>query len=112
MRLGPLVLGGASLVLSFVCGPVSHGLVAPAATAISGAPSHAELHLWSGVNTAFLISLGTLALGIGFYFARPVFLRAAHRLSALAALGPDRTYERIFSGVLGFAGVTRRRSTK
>jgi multicomponent Na+:H+ antiporter subunit A len=103
MRIGPGVLGLGCLVLSFICGPVGHAVVDPAASAIAAEHLESHLHLWAGFNPYLLISLVTLAVGVGLYCARPILLKAARRLSSVARIGPDAAYRGLLSGVLKFA---------
>ncbi|MBN2162850.1 MAG: DUF4040 domain-containing protein [Pontiellaceae bacterium] len=104
MRIGPMVLGGGSLLLAFFCGTIGHALVEPAASAIAGDALHVHLHLWAGFNQYLLISIATLLLGIGCYFVRPVFLKTALRLHPLVKAGPDAVYSLLLKSVLRFAG--------
>ncbi len=68
MLAGPLVLG----VLGLYFGLFSHGLqinsVTPTVAAILGDPALAkDLHLWTGINAALMLSLLTFATGIAIY---------------------------------------------
>jgi multicomponent Na+:H+ antiporter subunit A len=104
MRMGPLVLGIGSLALAFVCKDLGHAIVAPAASAIAAKELHVHLHLWAGFNRYLVISLMTLAIGIGCYCIRPFLARAVGRLLVLDRFGPDATYRALLSSVLKFAG--------
>jgi len=90
-------------VLAFVCGTIGHDIVAPAASAVSADELQVHLHLWAGFNKYLIISLVTLALGIGCYLARPVFLKAGQTLSFLVRFGPDAAYRGMLSSMLGLA---------
>ena len=103
MRIGPVILGLASLLLSFVAGWVGHAIIEPAASAVAGRHLDVHLHLWEGFNKVFFISLGTVALGTGFYVARPLFLKGASGLSFFTRFGPDAAYRGIVAAVLTFA---------
>jgi multicomponent Na+:H+ antiporter subunit A len=103
MRIGPVVLGLGCLILAFFCGAIGHAIVEPAATAIYAKPLEVHLHLWAGVNKALMISMITLALGVVFYIARPLFLKTGHGLKGVTKLGPDSVYQLILSSVLKFA---------
>ncbi len=103
MRVGPLVLGIGGLALAFFAGGVGHAIVEPAASAIAGSNQEVHLHLWAGVNRYLVISLVTLALGIGLYRARAAFPKRAERWAGLARFGPDATYRGLLALVLKFA---------
>lgn len=103
MRIGPVVLGIGCIALAIICGPVGHALVAPAASAIYAKHLDVDLHLWVGFNKYFVISLAGIALGTGFCFARPFFLKLGERLRIAARFGPDAAYRFLLSSVLKFA---------
>ena len=103
MLVGPLVLAA----LGAACGGVpslSEPLLAPAASAVLGAPAKVELHLWEGVSPALILSLLTFAAGAALYAAHP-------RLRARLARTPapaDPTWDRIMDGIAaGAYGLTR-----
>jgi multicomponent Na+:H+ antiporter subunit A len=50
-----------------------------------------------------MISLVTLAVGFGFYRARPLWLNLAQRLGGLARFGPDAAYRLALASTLRFA---------
>jgi multicomponent Na+:H+ antiporter subunit A len=103
MRFGPAALGLGCFVMSFFAGKVGHDLVQPAATAIAAKELEVHLHLWAGFNKAFMISLITLAIGVGLYFSRSFLLAVAGRLRVLVKFGPDATYDFLLNGVLKIA---------
>ncbi|MEM9794846.1 MAG: putative monovalent cation/H+ antiporter subunit A [Pseudomonadota bacterium] len=72
MLAGPLIL--AALGLWFGLFPdQAEALVRPATAAVLGAPAEVDLYLWAGINTAFLLSLATFAVGTVIYLAhRPI----------------------------------------
>jgi len=104
MRIGPAVLGLGCIGLAIVCGPLGHAVIAPAASAIAARELHVHLHLWPGFSRYLVISLITLALGIGFYLVRPVVVKWVNRILVLERVGPDAAYRALLSGVLKFAG--------
>ncbi len=103
MRVGPIILAVACLGLAFFAGTTGHTLIEPAASAIAGTPLKVHLHLWAGFNKYLVISLATLAIGIGFYRARPLWLNLAQRMAGWARFGPDATYQKLFASILKFA---------
>lgn len=100
MRIGPLVLGTGSLVLAFCSGWIGHAIIAPAAQAVAGQELDVHLHLWAGFNKYLLIGIITLALGVGCFCARPLFLKLGARLAGLGRIGPDATYRGLVAVVL------------
>jgi len=104
MRIGPIVLGLGSLMLAFFAGTIGHAIVEPAASAMAGTAHPVHLHLWAGFNKYLFISLFTLVLGLGFFRARPIWLKIAGRMGRLARFGPDATYRLLLASVLKFAG--------
>lgn len=104
MRFGPIILGAGCLALSFFLKPIGHGLIEPAASAIAGKELHVHLHLWAGFNKAFMISTGTVVLGIGLFFARNTLLGMAQKLRPITKVGPDAVYDFLLKSVLNFAG--------
>jgi multicomponent Na+:H+ antiporter subunit A len=103
MRMGPAVLGIGCIGLALICRQLGDAIVAPAASAIAGEELHVHLHLWSGFSRYFVISLITLALGIGSYCVRPFLARTVDRLLVLERFGPEGVYQWLLSSVLKFA---------
>jgi multicomponent Na+:H+ antiporter subunit A len=108
MRIGPLVLSLGSLVLAFFAVTIGHAIVEPAASAIAAKELDVHLHLWAGFNKYLAISLVTLAIGIGCYRARPVFLTLGSRFALLSRFGPDAAYALLLSSVLKLAALQTR----
>ncbi len=103
MRIGPIVLGLGCLALAFACGPIGHHFVQPAASAVYAKDLEVHLHLWAGFNKYLVVSLVTLALGIGCYLLRPFFVKTAAALKPLAKFGPDAIYQFKLDATLRFA---------
>lgn len=74
MLLGPLILGALGLTFGILPHLSTH-ILEPAASAVNGAPMKVELHLYSGVNPALILSLVTFAVG-GVLYWRHTALRA------------------------------------
>jgi multicomponent Na+:H+ antiporter subunit A len=87
MWIGPLVLGAFAVVLPFVLTTALDPLVSLSTSAILGEETHVHLHLFEGVNTAFILSVIAIALGVGlFLLRRPVVgWLAAHAEPSLNA---------------------------
>ncbi|HMP74125.1 MAG TPA: putative monovalent cation/H+ antiporter subunit A [Kiritimatiellia bacterium] len=90
---GPMTLAALGLLFGLASPLVGHALVAPASSAILGEEIQVKLTLWHGINRELLLSLLTLALGLGALaaatFARPYL----PRLAPLARFGPERGYQ-------------------
>ncbi len=104
MTIGPLILGILAIVFGLFPGWIGNHLIGPAAGAVLGDPTFtAGLKLWHGWTVALALSVLTVVLGLGLYHVAPR-IRAAKPLYAfLGKLGPERAYELILDGVLGFA---------
>ena len=109
MRVGPLVLGAGTILFAVFCGAVGTALLEPAAAAVYGKSYAVKLQLWEGFNRYLMISLATLAVGVGAYRVRGRFVAWAGRLSGVAVWGAEAGYQRFLKGVLSFAGWQTRR---
>jgi len=101
MWLGPVLLTALSLLAGLFPGVVSSLMVSPAVFSVAGEAVKVKLVLWHGVNTAFLLSLGTVATGI------VLFLAANPLRSALQKVewkwGPAYLYKLSLDGLLSLA---------
>ncbi len=79
--LGPMVLGGLSLIFGLLPGAIGAWLIGPAASAASGHTAEVKLALWHGVTPTLLLSLATIAAGVGLYAARSTVRRVTQRLT-------------------------------
>lgn len=106
MRLGPLVLAGASVLIGAAPDSISALLAVPAAAAALGAPHAFHLALWHGWSPVLALSLATLALGAALYTAQGRLRLAFRRLRW--RWGPAEAYERALGGLARVAaGQTR-----
>jgi multicomponent Na+:H+ antiporter subunit A len=100
MLAGPLVLALAGLAAG-IFSAQSGQLLASAVSASAGQLVDVKLFLWHGFTPAFILSLITLAGGIGIYLLispiRRLFLQA-YRLP-----GPEKSYQLTWSATLGLA---------
>ena len=103
MWLGPLVLAFLGLLFGLLPPYVGEGLVQPAVSSVQGKPEVVKLALWHGVNVPLLLSVITLAIGIGLY-VRHLQVRSwlAHRMAKLPITG-DSAYDHIKSGLVALA---------
>ncbi len=119
MWLGPVVLGSLGLILgllipitkeTFALLPfapelVAKQIVSPAVGSIlnEGIPE-LSLSLWHGINTPLMLSIVTVALGVGGYFVRKPMFGVTHTLDqALQTVSPERIYHQLVDAVLAFA---------
>lgn len=103
MTAGPLVLGALSLAGGFLPGPLLDGLAGAVARSMSGAAHELHLHVWHGLNRELLLSGATLLLGVAVVRFSSAGLAAAGRLMPLVSLGPDRSYDRMLTGLIKLA---------
>jgi len=93
MLVGPLLLAGMGLLVGMLPHTVAEPLVAPAVSVIKGEPAKIKLALWHGINTMLILSIITVALGLGIFFARKLFCRAGQPFNILYRWGPEALYE-------------------
>ncbi len=102
--LGPLVLAGLGLLVGLFPG-LYNPLADAVATAVKGTATTYHLKLWPGFNLALLLSLLTVALGVGLYLLYP-------RLQAWMAQdpvpGPENAYVALLRGLMGLAARAER----
>ena len=108
MWLGPLVLGVLGLATALLSGAFHAHISNPMATAVQGFEADIYIGPVPHVNTAFLLSAGTVALGLVLFFMLSK-LRAgmAGTLNAIG-WGPDRGFDQFVQGLVRVAvGFTR-----
>lgn len=100
MWAAPVILGGLGLFLGLMPGRVSP-LLEQAAAAVHPGLHPIHLSLWHGFNLELLLSILTLGLG-AVLWSRRSSLVALGTLARRRAtpFGPDRLYDRIFTGIL------------
>lgn len=105
MWLGPVVLAVLGLVIGIAPELVRTTLIAPTVSAISGKPVAVKLALWHGVTPAFVLSVATVAAGVGLFFARNALRRV---LARVQWSGAEKTYALALDGLNALArGQTR-----
>jgi multicomponent Na+:H+ antiporter subunit A len=95
--LGPVILGGLSVVTGLFPGLVSERLVAPALAAALGHVREVSLSLWHGITMAFTLSLTTVILGAWLYTQRDVVRRVINRIGP--HWGPAQLYTYALDGI-------------
>ena len=97
MWVGILTLAVLSLLFGILPGIISAPLIQPAASAVIGEQTDFTLSLWHGVNAAFLLSVGTVAVGAGLFAARNPLRSGLSRLAW--PWGPSFLYDRVLDGL-------------
>jgi multicomponent Na+:H+ antiporter subunit A len=106
---GPLLLGSLGLAAGFAAGPVGHGFVQQAASAVLGRPLEVHLALWHGWSAVLALSLVTLASGLlVFAVRRPLSRGMALVSDALGPVGPAQGYFRVLDGTMASSRVFTR----
>ena len=106
MWVGPLLLGLLALLLALFPALVDKPIVGPAATVLYGSEVEVHLHLFpSTLTTPFLLSLLTLAVGLGLFGLyswgqRPVAVLSAWQARLGALTGAEIWYERLLNALL------------
>jgi len=105
MWMGVLTLAALSLLVG-IFPVISAALVNSAASAAIGESTEVELALWHGMNSAFLLSVVTVAIGVGLFAGRNPLRSGLSRLAW--PWGPSFLYDRALTGLDALArGLTR-----
>lgn len=97
--LGPVTLAATGLVLGLWPSMVDKSALLPAIQALLWRPVSLELALWHGLNPIFLLSMATLASGLGLFIFRSRLLRLFSWLDALRDCGPKHGYSLALTGL-------------
>ncbi|MEM8849319.1 MAG: putative monovalent cation/H+ antiporter subunit A [Pseudomonadota bacterium] len=100
MLIGPLLLAALGLWLGLQP-DYAEALVRPATAAVLGAPADADLYLFREVNTAFILSLATFAVGLALYLAHVPLRNALATVPARFDPGWDKLMDLIAAGCKG-----------
>ncbi|MYA05372.1 MAG: DUF4040 domain-containing protein [Caldilineaceae bacterium SB0664_bin_22] len=79
MVAGPMALAVIGFTLPLTLDRLFQPLVQGAVSAVAGEMQSVHIHLWSGFNAVFLLSLAALAAGTGLYLLGDRALRVLHR---------------------------------
>jgi multicomponent Na+:H+ antiporter subunit A len=103
---GPVTLWGGALCLAVlgVLGGLSPGIagewiLAPAVTAVVGAPAELHLALWHGWTPVFVLSLISGALGLLAFAGRGTLQSIIQRLGVASLPGPEDAYRLMLAGL-------------
>jgi len=103
MWLGPAVLAALGLGFGFAPDVLAQGLLVPAASAILGTDASFYLALWHGVNTALILSIVTVTIGVLLTIAwGPVHRFLVARLGGVR-FGPAGAYQGFLDGLVRLA---------
>lgn len=100
MWIGPAVLGALGLLAGLYPGVLGHEILSPGGGEVLGEALAFKLKLWHGINTAFMLSVGTLALGLLVLVLRVYWRRFAGLFQALDRIGPEAGYRGALRGML------------
>ena len=100
MWIGPAALGALGLLAGLYPGVLGHDILSPGGGDVLGEDLAFKLKLWHGVNTAFLLSLATLALGLLVLVLRAYWRRFAGLFRPLDRIGPEAAYHGAVRGML------------
>jgi multicomponent Na+:H+ antiporter subunit A len=112
--LGPLALAGLGLFIALLSSELwplhffDEMLVSPAVTAILAEDATVHLALWHGLTPSLMLSLVTIAAGVGLYVAWGLMRRLAASLNAITRWGPEQWYRWALDGMLAVARLQTR----
>lgn len=93
MWLGPIILAAAGIAFGIFPHLLNH-FMSTATSAVLGKEYHLHLHMLpEKFDTALLLSIITISLGIVTYFLYPVIFKGLNNLSKVLDIGPARWYE-------------------
>jgi multicomponent Na+:H+ antiporter subunit A len=103
MLVGPLLLAALGTLFGLMPGLAS-GIVEPAVAAVEGRAASVSLYLWHGVNTALILSIVTIVLGIALVLSWRRVQPGLEAVRTLDTAGPDAIYARAMAGLTRLAG--------
>lgn len=108
MLAGPIVLSVLGLVSSIALATTHERWIEPAAAAALGDASGMTLALWHGFTPILLLSIVTVACGLGLFLAWPQLGKGLRSLHAIDRYGPSRAYDLALAGFISMSGrITR-----
>ncbi|WP_207482646.1 hydrogen gas-evolving membrane-bound hydrogenase subunit E [Arenibaculum pallidiluteum] len=100
MMTGPLVLGILGLLAGGIPSLFGSWLVNPAAAALLGESVRVDLALWHGFSPLLVLSIATVAMGVGLYLAWERLGLVLRSLRQLDRFGPARAYDRVLGALV------------
>ena len=108
MLLGPALLASLGLLLGLIPGLIDRSLLSAAASATLGEAVTQPLALWHGINTALLISIGAVLVGLVLFRYWQGFRHYTRWAETLSRCGPEQAYHRLMDGLVALSsGQTR-----
>ncbi len=108
LLVGPLLLATGGIIVGLFPAPVAQNLLAPAASALYGAPIDVSFQLWHGLTPMLALSMLVIAVGAAIIiFWDRIHLALARRQGLFELLG-DRGYQGVMNGILGAARTSTR----
>lgn len=103
--IGPMALGVLGLAFGLYPTLLSQHILGPGATDVIGSELVIKLKLWHGFNSALLLSVVTLLLGLVAVSLRSFHQRAAFGFAPFYRLGPEGGYHAVVAVMLWFSQV-------
>lgn len=100
--IGPVLLGFLGLLLGIVPAWISKGLILPTVNAV-GMIEGAKLALWHGFTPILMLSLLTLAGGVGIFLLTGKVRQQQVFFDRLAKFGPEEGYKLLLQGLIKFS---------
>lgn len=104
MWLGPIVLASLGLAAGIFSYDLGKNLIEPASNAVLQKDKDIKLALWHGINTPLLLSVVTVAGGVGVYLILDKIRLWADQWDSSDRWGPERWYDHSLTGLLHLAG--------
>ena len=99
MWFGPLLLASAGLLFGFFNYPLSEGILGPAVSSIAGNSLSIDLKLWHGFSWVLLLSVVTLASGLGLYLVRNKYEKLLSFVQKERSWTPEQLYLKALTGL-------------
>ncbi len=105
---GPLTLAALGITFGIVPSLVAKTIIAPAASALQGAPVDVSFSLWHGLTPMLGLSAAVIALGVLLIWKWDDFHHAIGRSRLAHKIDADHLYHRVVAGILGLAKASTR----
>jgi len=100
--IGPVILGILGLTFGIFPVLISKGLISPAVVSVLQSTG-VKLALWHGFSPILLLSLITLAGGVGIYYLSYTVKNYQAVFNKIAKVGPEEIYNILLKGLINFA---------
>jgi len=101
--LGPVVLAFVGLASALSLSFMQPHFFAPMISAVAGKEVAIDLHIWGGVNTALMLSVVTVGLGVAAFMMMPYLRKSFDNLLKFIGWGPDKGFDQAICGLTWFA---------